>query len=282
MTEHFPEEQVKRVRIPHLRAMKERGWKIVMLTVYDATMARLMDRADVDLFLVGDSLGMVIMGCEDTIPVTLDAVLHHTRAVTRATRRALVVADMPFLTYQISVAEALRNAGRLIQEGGAAAVKIEGGNGAVEVAQRLVEAGIPVMGHVGLLPQHVNQVGGFRRQGTSEREADRLLRDARELEQAGAFAIVLEAIPHELAGRITASVGVPTVGIGAGPYCDGQVLVSYDLLGLTGDAAPPFVKQYADLGRRITEAAGAFAQDVREGRFPAAERAVAVPATQCK
>lgn len=272
--------QPKRVRIPHLKEMKTRGRRIAMLTVYDATMARLMDRADIDMFLVGDSLGMVIMGCEDTIPVTMEAMLHHTRAVTRATRRALVVADMPFLTYQVSVAEALRNAGRLIQEGGAAAVKIEGGNGGLEVVQRLVEAGIPVMGHIGLLPQHVHQLGGFRRQGTSERDAHRLLRDAGELEQAGAFAIVLESIPHALAGQITEAVSVPTIGIGAGPNCDGQVLVSYDMLGLFDDAPPPFVKQYADLGRRVTEAADAFAGDVREGRYPAAERAV--PAAQCK
>ncbi|MCI0365769.1 MAG: 3-methyl-2-oxobutanoate hydroxymethyltransferase, partial [Phycisphaerales bacterium] len=253
--------QLKRVRIPHLREMKARGRKIVMLTVYDATMARLMDHTDVDVFLVGDSLGMVIMGCEDTIPVTLDAMVHHTRAVARATRHALVVADMPFLTYQVSVAEALRNAGRLIQEGGAAAVKIEGGTGAIEVAQRLVEAGIPVMGHLGLLPQHVHQVGGFRKQGTSERDAEHLLRDARDLEQAGVFAIVLESIPHALAGRVTEAVSVPTIGIGAGPHCDGQVLVSYDMLGLSGDSTPPFAKQYADLGRRITEAADTFAAD---------------------
>ena len=259
----------KRIRLPDLDAKKRRGEKIAMLTAYDYTMARLLDRAGVDLILVGDSLGMVIMGCETTLPVTLDAMVHHTRAVTRGVHRALVVADMPFLTYQISVAEALRNAGRLIQEGGAAAVKIEGGGPAVETAARLVEAGIPVMGHLGLLPQSVHQLGGFRQQARDSQDASQLLADAQALEEAGAFSVVLESIPADVAATVTANLNIPTIGIGAGPDCDGQVLVSYDMLGLSQDAVPPFVRRYADLGEQAVAAARKYADDVRAGRFPA-------------
>jgi 3-methyl-2-oxobutanoate hydroxymethyltransferase len=262
------DERARRVRVPDLKEMKRRGEKIAMLTAYDASLARLLDRAGIDILLVGDSVGMVLLGYETTLPVTLDVMVHHTRAVSRGARRALVVADMPFLTYQISVPEALRNAGRLVQEGGAQAVKIEGGRPVVEVARSLVEAGIPVMGHLGLLPQSVHQLGGFRRQARSPEEARQLTEDARLLEQAGVFAVVLESIPAEVAGAVSAELTIPVIGIGAGPHCDGQVLVSYDALGLTEGPVPPFAKEYARLGELATEAARAFARDVKEGRFP--------------
>ena len=218
-------ELTRRVRVTDIKAKKLRGEKIAMLTAYDATMARLLERAGIEILLVGDSLGMVVMGEETTIPVTLDAMIHHTRAVTRGARRALVVADMPFLTYQASVADAVRNAGRLVQEGGAAAVKLEGGRPVVEAVRRLVEVGIPVMGHLGLIPQSVHQLGGLKKQAVAGDEAERLLEDAVLLEHAGVFSIVLESIPAELARRVTETVAVPTIGIGAGPHCDGQVLV---------------------------------------------------------
>ncbi|MGA2136832.1 MAG: 3-methyl-2-oxobutanoate hydroxymethyltransferase [Bryobacteraceae bacterium] len=262
----------KRIRLPDLAAKKERGEKIVMLTAYDYTMARLLDRAGIDVLLVGDSLGMVVLGYETTLPVTLDAMVHHTRAVSRGAARALVVADMPFLTYQVSLEEALRNAGRLIQDGGAAAVKLEGGGPAVEACARLVESGIPVMGHLGLLPQSVHQLGGFRPQAQQETDAGQLLADAQALEQAGAFAIVLESIPAEVARAVTADLQIPTIGIGAGPYCDGQVLVSFDMLGLSQDGVPPFVRRYADLGEQAVAAAQAYADDVRNSRFPTVGR----------
>jgi 3-methyl-2-oxobutanoate hydroxymethyltransferase len=261
--------------LPDLEAKKRRGEKIVMLTAYDYTMARLLDRAGVDVLLVGDSLGMVVLGYETTLPVTLDAMVHHTRAVSRGVTRALVVADMPFLTYQVSVEEALRNAGRLIQEGGAAAVKIEGGGAAVEAAARLVEAGIPVMGHLGLLPQSVHQLGGFRQQARLEADAEQLLADAQALEAAGAFAVVLESIPASVAAEVTADLHIPTIGIGAGPHCDGQVLVSYDMLGLSQDGVPSFVRLYADLGEQTVTAVQEYAADVRAGRFPTGSPRVA-------
>ena len=267
-------EGVRPIRIRDLQEKKRHGEKIVMLTVYDATMARLLDRAGIDIFLVGDSLGMVIQGHETTLPVTLDALLHHTQAVTRGTKRAFVVADMPFLTYQVSVSEAVRNAGQLIQRGGAAAVKLEGGRAVVEVVERLVDAGVPVMGHLGLLPQHVHGLSGFRMQAKEQREAERLLEDARMLEHAGAFAIVLESIPDEVAESVTEALSVPTIGIGAGPHCDGQVVVSYDAFGLNHEGVPPFVKQYVQLGELMVEAAKTYAIEVREGRFPTLRRDV--------
>src|SRR5580698_8749576 len=268
-------EAVKKVWPLRLKEMKQRGEKIAMLTAYDAMMARLLDCAGIDVLLVGDSLGMVLLGYETTLPVTLDAMVHHTRAVSRGTERALVVADMPFMTYQVSAEEALRNAGRLIQEGGAAAVKLEGGGASVMVAARLVEAGIPVMGHLGLLPQHVHQLGGFRQQARLEADAEQLLADAQALEEAGAFAVVLESIPASVAAAVTADLQIPTIGIGAGPDCDGQVLVSYDMLGLSQDGVPPFVRRYADLGGQTVAAAKAYADDVRAGRFPAATQRTA-------
>ena len=255
---------MKPVRVPDLRAMKERGEKIAVWTAYDFTMARLLDRAGMDIILVGDSLGMVVLGYDNTLPVTLDMMIHHTRAVSRGAKRALIVADMPFLTFQLSVEEAMRNAGRLIQQGGAAAVKIEGGRQIVETAKRLVDIGVPVMGHLGLTPQSVHQLGGFRPQGRDLEAADRLLKDAELLEKAGVFSIVLESIPSDLAGRLSGMVKIPTIGIGAGPQCDGQVLVSYDALGLS-EAAPPFAKQYALLSEQILAAARAYIEDVRAG-----------------
>ena len=246
-----------------------------MLTAYDATMARLLDRAGVDALLVGDSLGMVVLGYENTVRVTLDDILHHTRAVSRGAQRALVVADMPFLTYQVSTAEAVRNAGRLLQEGGAAAVKLEGGRPVIDVVKRLVDVGIPVMGHLGLLPQSVHQVGGFIRQATRPEDADRLIADAHALEEAGAFAIVIEAVPSEVARAATAHVGIPTIGIGAGPDCDGQILVSHDILGLFDGLVPPFVQQYAHLSDTVVDAGRAYVEDVRAGRYPQPTRPLA-------
>jgi 3-methyl-2-oxobutanoate hydroxymethyltransferase len=264
----------QRIRVRDLIQRKTRGEKITVLTAYDATMARLLDRAGIDVLLVGDSLGTVILGHETTIPVTLEAMIHHTRAVARGASRALVVGDLPFLTYQVSVSEAVRNAGRLIQEGGAAAVKLEGGEAIADRVHRLNEIGIPVMGHIGLTPQSVHRLGGYRVVGKTEEEARRLYEDARILEQAGAFAIVLECVPPEVGASITAELKIPTIGIGAGPYCDGQVLVSYDAFGLFDEFLPRFVKRYANLGEQITTAARSYIEDVREGRFPAAEHRV--------
>jgi len=260
--------------------MKARGERIVMLTAYDATMARLLDRAGIDVLLVGDSLGQVILGLDTTIPVTLDAVIHHTRAVTRGASRALVVADMPFLTYQVSAEEALRNAARLFQEGGAAAVKLEGGRSVADAVRRLTAAGLPVMGHVGLTPQHVHRLGGMRQQAREEEAAQELIRDALALEDAGAFAVVVEAVPDAVAEAVTSRLKIPTIGIGAGPHCDGQVLVSYDMLGLFDTFVPKFVRQYAQLGELIFDAARNYANDVRECVYPesAAARRNGAPA----
>ncbi len=270
----------RKVRAPDLTPMKARGERIVMLTAYDATMARLLDRAGIDVLLVGDSLGQVILGLDTTIPVTLDAMIHHTRAVARGARRALVVADMPFLTYQVSAEEALRNAARLFQEGGAAALKLEGGRPVADAVRRLTAAGLPVMGHVGLTPQHVHRLGGMRQQAREEEAAQELLRDALALEDAGAFAVVVEAVPDAVAEAVTARLKIPTIGIGAGPHCDGQVLVSYDMLGLFDTFVPKFVRQYAQLGELISDTARNYANDVREGVYPqsAAARRNGVPA----
>lgn len=268
-----------RVRITELRRMKLAGEKIVMLTAYDTPTARLLDGAGVDVVLVGDSLGMVALGHDSTLPVTLDAMVHHTSAVSRGVARALLVADMPFLSYQVERSEAIRNAGRLLREGGAAAVKLEGGGAIAEVVRSLVEIGIPVMGHLGVLPQSVHQLGGYRRRGTEAREADEIVADALALEKAGAFALVLESIPAALGRTITQRLGIPTIGIGAGPDCDGQVLVSADMLGLL-DQVPPFVKRYAELGDVIRTAVRAFAADVREERFPGAARPAARALTE--
>jgi len=270
----------KKVRIPDLAQWKRQARKITMLTAYDATMAALLDRAGIDALLVGDSLGMVVLGHETTIPVTLDAMVHHASAVTRGAKRALVIADLPFLTYQLSAEQALENAGRLLQQGGVHAVKLEGGRPVAGVVRRLAEAGIPVMGHLGLTPQSVHQLGGFGAVGKTEAEASRMIEDAHILEEAGAFSIVLESIPAELAKRITAELAIPTIGIGAGPDCDGQVLVSYDAFGLFDRFVPRFVKQYANLGQMIVNGAQEYIQDVQEGRFPAEEHSTRAQAVK--
>jgi 3-methyl-2-oxobutanoate hydroxymethyltransferase len=266
-----------RVRIPDLQRKKKLGQKITMLTAYDASMAGLLDRAGVDALLVGDSLGMVILGHETTIPVTLDAMVHHARAVSRGAERAFVLADMPFLSWQASSADAIRNAGRLMQDGGVSAVKIEGGLPAVDTIRHLVEIGIPVMAHIGLVPQAIHQLGGYRVAGRTQDEADRLVEDARALELAGAFAIVLECIPAEVAAAITAQLAIPTIGIGAGPHCDGQVLVSYDAFGLYDAIAPKFVKQYAHLGDEMIAAAKQYIAEVEQGEFPDPEHSFRFP-----
>jgi len=258
----------KKLRVPDLTLMKERGERIVMLTAYDVTMARLFDRAGIDVLLVGDSLGQVILGLDTTIPVTLDAIIHHTAAVTRGVRHALVVSDMPFLTYQVTSGHAMRNAARIFQEGGAAAVKLEGGRAVADTVRKLTTAGLPVMGHVGLTPQHVHRLGGMRKQAQDDRAVQELILDALALEEAGAFAVVLEAIPDAVAQAVTSRLRIPTIGIGAGPYCDGQVLVSYDVLGLFDNFVPPFVKQYAQLGSEILGAAKDYADEVRQGIYP--------------
>ena len=252
--------------MPDFREKKSRGERIAMLTAYDATMARLFDQAGVDALLVGDSLGTVILG-RDQLAVTLEAMIHHTRAVRAGAAHALVVADMPFMTYQASVEDAVRNAGRLVQEGGAAAVKLEGGRPILDAVARLTAIGIPVMGHLGLLPQSIHQLGSYSIQATTPGDAAALVDDAVALERAGAFAVVLEAVPSDAARQVTARLSIPTVGIGAGPECDGQILVSYDMLGLF-DRSPSFARQYASLARDISTATRAFVDDVRGRRFP--------------
>ena len=262
---------LSRVSVPELRRMKARGEKVTVITAYDATFSRMLDEAGADVLLVGDSLGMVVQGLDTTLPVTLEEMLYHCRAVARGCRRALVVGDMPFMTYQVNGDEALRNAGRFLSEGGAHAVKLEGGRTMAATIARLVGVGIPVMAHVGLTPQSVHAMGGFKVQGRGEDDAERVLDDARAVAAAGAFAVVLEGIPAPLAQRITAALDVPTIGIGAGAGCDGQVLVSYDLLGLTPDATPRFVKRYAELFAAGRAAAACFVDEVKRGQFPQPE-----------
>ena len=245
--------------------------KITCLTAYDYPTARLLDEAGVDILLVGDSLGMVVLGYESTLPVTVEEMLHHTRAVRRGTRRALLVADMPYGSYHDNPAEAVRNAVRFVKEAGAEAVKVEGGERRMDLIARLVEAEVPVMGHIGLTPQSVNAFGGFRVQGKTPEAGEQLLRDARAVEAAGAFSIVLESIPRELGARITAELRIPTIGIGAGPECDGQVLVIHDLIGLSFGHKPKFARRYAEMGEIISRAAAEYCRDVREGTFPSDE-----------
>jgi len=258
-----------KVTIHTLKKMKERGEKITMLTAYDATFAKLLDESHVDILLVGDSLGMVIQGNETTLPVTLDEMIYHCRAVARGARRAQIVGDMPFMSYQAGIEQALINAGRLIKDGGASAVKLEGGAQHAELVSKLVACGIPVMGHIGLTPQSFHQLGGFKIQGRESGAADRLVEDAIALEAAGAYAIVLEGIPTEIAERITASISIPTIGIGAGAGCDGQVLVIYDLLGMDDSFKPKFVRRYESFATRIRTAVDAYVTDVKDGAFPA-------------
>jgi len=257
-----------RFTIGQIKDMKEKGIKIPMLTAYDYATAKMVDEAGVPLILVGDSLGMVVLGYESTIPVTIEEMLHHTKAVVRGTKRSMVIGDMPFMTYHASIGEALHNAARFIQEAGAQAVKLEGGVAMAEVVHRVVECGIPVMGHIGLTPQSVHQLSGFKVQGKTPEAALRLVEDACALSDAGAFAIVLEAIPSPLARVITKKVNVPTIGIGAGPYCDGQVQVISDILGLFTDFVPKHAKQYTRLADQIRKAVADYVGEVQDGVFP--------------
>ena len=259
---------MKKVTILDLQKMKDSGEKITMLTAYDYPTARMLDEAGVDVLLIGDSVGNVMMGYENTLPVTVDDMIYHTRAVAKARKRALVVADMPFMSYQVSLEEARRNAGRLIQQGGAEAVKLEGGENMEAVIKALCEVDIPVMGHIGLTPQSIHRMGGYKVQGKEERQRQKLLADALAVERAGAFSVVLEAIPHELAREITALLHIPTIGIGAGVGCDGQVLVINDVLGLSGSFRPKFVKQYVQLEPVIKKAVQEFITEVKEEKFP--------------
>ena len=256
-----------RVTAPSLRARKQRGERIAMLTAYDHAFATIFDAAGIDVLLVGDSLGNVVQGHDTTLPVTLDEMIYHTRLVARAARRALVVADLPFGTYQISAEEAVRASVRCGKEGGAHAVKLEGGVSVAPAIERIVAAEIPVMGHVGLTPQAVHRMGGYRVQGRSAAARERVLADARAVEAAGVFAVVLEGMPRALAREITAALAIPTIGIGAGGGCDGQVLVMHDLLGLS-DWTPSFVKSYANLGVLASQAARRFAEEVATRKFP--------------
>jgi len=261
----------RKMTVPEVRSMKERGEKIVCLTAYDYCFARILDQSGVDLLLVGDSLGSVVQGHDSTLPVTVDDIIYHTRAVIRGRKRALVVSDMPFMTFQLGVDEAKRNAGRLIQEGGAESVKLEGGVTQAATIEALVKMGVPVMGHVGLTPQSVHQFGGYRIQGRGEADARNILDDALAVEQSGAFAVVLEGIPVQLAREITRRVSIPTIGIGAGMHCDGQILVVHDMLGLVDDFTPKFVKRYANLKDTIGGAVQSYMEEVRTEACPAEE-----------
>ncbi len=257
-----------RITINQIKEMKRKGEKIAMLTAYDYSTARIVDEVGIPLILVGDSLGMVVLGYESTIPVTMDDMLHHTKAVVRGTKRAMVIADMPFMTYHVTVDDALRNAARFIQEGGAQAVKLEGGVAIAEKIRRIVECGIPVIGHIGLTPQSVHQFGGYKVQGKTPETAVRLLEDARSVEKAGAFAIVLETVPTQLATLITREIGIPTIGIGAGIGCDGQVQVIHDILGWFTDFVPKHTKQYAQLADIMSSAIADYYNEVKDGSFP--------------
>ena len=254
-----------------VQRFKDERRRFAVLTAYDYLSAQILDEAGIPVLLVGDSLGMVMLGYPTTLPVTLDEMIHHAKAVARGSKQALLVGDMPFMSYHVSVEQAIASAGRFLQEGGMHAVKVEGGGRVVEITQRLTELGIPVMGHLGLTPQFVHQMGGFKVQGKSESQAARILADARALQDAGAFSIVLEGVPSALAGRITGALRIPTIGIGAGPQTDGQVLVFHDVFGLTTGKAPKFVRRYAALAAEIGRAARTFADDVKGGSFPGPE-----------
>jgi 3-methyl-2-oxobutanoate hydroxymethyltransferase len=272
ITDYYSGGEVMRVTIADMRQMKEKKEKIPMLTAYDYVTAKMVDEAGAPLILVGDSLGMVILGYESTIPVTMDDMIHHTKAVRRGANSALVVGDMPFMTYHTNMSDSLHNAARFIQEGGAQAVKLEGGEVVAETVSRLVGCGIPVMGHIGLTPQSIHQLGGFKVRGKGLGEARKLLNDARILEEAGAFAIVLECTPAPLSRLITERLGIPTIGIGAGPDCDGQVQVISDLLGLYTEFVPKHAKQYARLAGEIEAAVSSYMAEVKTGGFPTAEQ----------
>ena len=261
---------VKRITINDIRGMKQKGEKIAMLTAYDYSTAKIIDKCEVPIILVGDSLGMVVLGYENTLPVTMDVMIHHSKAVVRGTEHAMVVGDMPFMTYHISIEDALKNAARFIQEAGVQAVKLEGGINVTDKIKRIVECGIPVMGHIGLTPQSINQLGGHLVQGKKIEVAQKIIDDAKALEQAGAFSIVLESVPARLAALITQNVGIPTISCGGGPDCDGQVLVTNDILGLS-DFIPKFAKQYTNLKDIMTQAISAYQSEVKAGQFPTKE-----------
>jgi 3-methyl-2-oxobutanoate hydroxymethyltransferase len=262
-----------------VQRFKEEHHRFAMLTAYDYLSARILDEAGIPILLVGDSLGMVMLGYPTTLPVTLDEMIHHAKAVARGSQKALLVGDMPFMSYHVSVEQAIASAGRFLQEAGMHAVKLEGGGRVVEITRRLSELGIPVMGHLGLTPQFVHQMGGFKVQGKSQAQAARILADAKELEDAGAFSIVLEGVPADLAGRVTQALRIPTIGIGAGSGTDGQVLVFHDMLGLTTGKAPKFVKRYAKLAEEIAGAAQRFSSEVATGEFPGPEHAYSANGT---
>lgn len=258
----------KRVTIPQLTEWKKNQRKITALTAYDYTFARLLDESGIDVILVGDSAGMVAMGYENTLPVTMDEMIHHTRGVRRGVQQALLVGDMPFMSYHTSAEDTIRNAGRFIQEGGAEAVKMEGGSRVLDKISAVIQAGISVMGHVGLTPQSVHQFGGYRVQGKNYLDARQIKKDGLDLQKAGVFSLVLEGIPMELAAEITAELKIPTIGIGAGPYCDGQILVTQDMLGMNLDFAPKFIKKYGELGTAIRSAVQDYVDEVQSGGFP--------------
>lgn len=262
---------MRRKTVLDLAKLKASSTKITMITAYDATMARLVDLAEIDIVLVGDSLGMVVQGHEDTLSVTLEDMIYHSRCVSRGLKQAHLTVDMPFMSYQVSVEEALRNAGRIIKEGAAQSVKLEGGARTAPAIDKIVQAGIPVMGHIGLTPQSVNTLGGWRVQGRSEAQADQLMQDALAVQDAGAFSLVLEMVPAELAAEVTAALSIPTIGIGAGIDCDGQVLVCNDLLGFNLDFSPKFLKRYASLQDPMVDAIKTFVNEVRQGQFPGEE-----------
>ncbi|MSQ32571.1 MAG: 3-methyl-2-oxobutanoate hydroxymethyltransferase [Dehalococcoidia bacterium] len=265
-----------RITINQVAELKRKHEKFPMLTVYDYSTARLVDEAGIPLILVGDSLGMVLLGYETTLSVTMEDMLHHVKAVARGSKHAMVIADMPFMSYQTGISDAMKNAGRFLQEAGAQAVKVEGGERTAETVKKLVDDGIPVMGHIGLTPQSINQLSGYKVQGKTSAAAAQLINDAKCLEDAGAFSIVLESIPLQLAKRITENAGVPTIGIGAGIHCDGQVLVINDMLGMFSDIHPKFVKQYAHLSENISEALNRFSNEVKNGIFPEEKHSTSV------
>jgi len=261
----------KRVTVLDIQRMKAEGEKIAMLTAYDYPFARLVDEAGIDMVLVGDSVGSVVAGYDNTLPVTMEEMLYHSRAAARGLHRALLVVDMPFLSYQVDLREARLNAGRLVKEGGAQAVKLEGGVPVAETIRAIVDMDIPVVGHIGLTPQSIHRMGGYRVQGKQDEQARQLLRDARAVQDAGAFAVVVEGVPANLGKEITASLNIPTIGIGAGPDCDGQVLVLHDILGLFDKYAPKFVKRYVDLSEPIRQGVGDYVREVKDGVFPGPE-----------
>jgi len=265
----MPDEKIQRITIPQLQAKKEKGDKIVALTAYDFPIAKIVDEAGIDLILVGDSLGMVVLGYENTIPVTMEEMIHHTKAVARATKRAFVVGDMPYFSFHLSEEDTVFNASEFLKEAGARAVKIEGASRKrLKLIETLIEAEIPVMGHVGLTPQSIHHFGQFKVKGKEINEAKKIVTDALNLEKAGVFSVVLECIPMELARIITEELRIPTIGIGAGPYCDGQILVFHDLVGFSNGYLPKFVKKYVDLHEVLSGAVKGYIDDVKEGKFP--------------